>query len=181
MLVAYSVMLAAAWLWVGLRPGPGLLCSADSFFGAPLPVPLIHVLGALAGATAGLGVAAASSWASRKLASARRLEEAFARLLGPLDPFEVSSLALFSSVAEEALFRGALQPAIGLVATSLLFGLLHVGPSRIFAAWTAMAVAMGFALGALALSGTLLAPILCHGLVNLLNLRRIAALAHEPP
>jgi membrane protease YdiL (CAAX protease family) len=45
-------------------------------------------------------------------------------------------VSVFSGVGEEAFFRGALQPELGLVATSVLFGALHVVTERRFFVWT---------------------------------------------
>ena len=93
----------------------------------------------------------------------------------PLTPGQILLIAAASSVGEEAFFRGAVQPWLGLPVTSVVFGLLHVGPSRVFLPWTTMALIMGFALGLLfSWTGSLIAPVLCHGLINAINLRRIA-------
>ncbi|QIN80791.1 CPBP family intramembrane metalloprotease [Rubrobacter marinus] len=62
---------------------------------------------------------------------------------------DLVGLAVLSGVGEEALFRGALQPEIGIVASSLLFGALHVGPDRRYLLWTLWAVGAGFLFGAL--------------------------------
>ena len=60
-------------------------------------------------------------------------------------------------------FRGALLQEFGLVVSSLLFGLAHIGPDRRYLAWTAWAVLAGFVYGAIfELSGGLLAPIVAH-------------------
>lgn len=76
-------------------------------------------------------------------------------------------LSVLSGVGEEVLFRGALQPLIGLVAASLLFGALHVGPDRRYLVWTVWAVAAGFLFGALYLwSGGILASVTAHALHN---------------
>ena len=76
-------------------------------------------------------------------------------------------LAVLSGVGEEALFRGALQPEIGLVATSLLFGALHVGPDRRYLLWTLWAVGAGLLFGALyTWTGGILAPVVAHALHN---------------
>jgi len=78
-------------------------------------------------------------------------------------------------LGEEMLFRGLLQPAIGIVWSSLIFGLLHVGPDRRYAPWTLMAIGMGFAFGGLHYyTGNLLAPILAHFTINHFNLTAIA-------
>ena len=164
--VAYGVLLAIAILWAWLRGDRPLFAASD---------PMEPGWSALIGTAAGLLVAFLSQLTVSRFTWARRLEEEFARLLGPLTMFEVVLLALLSGVAEEAFFRGAMQPSIGFVLTSLIFGLLHVGPSKTYLPWTAMALGMGFALGAMyILTGTLIAPILCHFLINTINLRRIA-------
>jgi membrane protease YdiL (CAAX protease family) len=164
--VAYGVLLAIAILWAWLRGDHPLFTAPD---------PMEPAWSALIGTAAGLLVAFLSQLTVSRFTWARRLEEEFARLLGPMTMFEVVLLALLSSVAEEAFFRGAMQPTLGFILTSLIFGLLHIGPSRTYLPWTAMALIMGFALGAMYLwTGTLIAPILCHFLINTINLRRIA-------
>ena len=76
-------------------------------------------------------------------------------------------VSVFSGVGEEALFRGALQPEIGLVAASLLFGVAHVGPDRRYLVWTLWAVGAGFLFGALyEWTGGLLAPTVAHAAHN---------------
>ena len=76
-------------------------------------------------------------------------------------------ISVFSGVGEEALFRGALQPEIGLIAASLLFGAAHVGPDRRYLVWTLWAVGAGLLFGALyEWTGGLLAPTVAHAAHN---------------
>ena len=76
-------------------------------------------------------------------------------------------VSIFSGAGEEAFFRGAVQQEFGLVAASLLFGIVHVGPDRRYLVWTAWAVLAGFLFGALyEVTGGLLAPILAHAAHN---------------
>lgn len=76
-------------------------------------------------------------------------------------------ISVFSGVGEEALFRGALQPEIGLFAASLLFGVAHVGPDRRYLVWTLWAVGAGFLFGALyQWTGGLLSPTVAHATHN---------------
>jgi hypothetical protein len=83
-------------------------------------------------------------------------------------------LALFSSVAEELLFRGVMQANIGIVATSIIFGLLHKQPNTFIGVWSIFATLAGFIFGFLyQWSGGLLAPILAHFLINAVNLYRL--------
>ena len=146
------------------------------------PAPWLHASGTLAialglgaGALVGVLVVAATRVAVRRTAWARELHVEFRQIFGPLSTRDVLVFAALSSVAEELFFRGALQPSIGIVLSSLVFGLLHVGPSRRFAPWTAMAIAMGFVLGVLfQATGNLLAPVVAHLVINALNLRYIS-------
>ena len=96
-----------------------------------------------------------------------------AALLG-MSAGRVLTLALLSSISEELLFRAALLPALGLLASSLVFGILHVSPRGTYFAWTLWATLMGFTFGALFLaSGSLLAPIVAHALINYENMQYI--------
>lgn len=115
----------------------------------------------------------------RKLAG-----EAAPLLLDGMRVRDLVLLAVLSGVGEEALFRGALQPEIGLVAASLLFGALHLGPDRRYLLWTAWAVGAGFLFGGLyAWTGGILAPVVAHVLHNgatLLLWRRSRMLGRDP-
>ena len=100
------------------------------------------------------------------------LGRAFGQVLGPLGWADCLLLAALSGIAEEAFFRGGLQPLVGLVPASLIFGLVHFVPRREFLPWTGFAVAAGFLLGGLfELTGNLVAPVLAHATINALNLR----------
>lgn len=107
-------------------------------------------------------------------APGRALQLGFRELLGSLSDAEVLVFAGASALTEEVFFRGALQPAIGWVLASVIFGLVHVGPDRRFLVWTPLAVAAGLLFGALhALTGHLAGAVIAHGLVNFFNLRFI--------
>jgi membrane protease YdiL (CAAX protease family) len=89
-----------------------------------------------------------------------------------LDATGVLAIAALSAVAEELVFRGLLLPWVGLWPQAVVFGLAHAqlsGPSRWV--WVGWASVVGLALGAMfVLTGSLLGPILAHGLINGLNL-----------
>jgi membrane protease YdiL (CAAX protease family) len=77
-------------------------------------------------------------------------------------------------VAEETFFRGALQPTLGWLPASLIFGLVHFAPRRELLPWTGFALCVGMVLGALFEStGNLVAPIVAHVGINAVNLRRL--------
>jgi membrane protease YdiL (CAAX protease family) len=104
----------------------------------------------------------------RLVPALRKLSEELAPLL--VDGARGRDLVLVSvasGMGEEVLFRGALQPVLGIVLTSLLFGVLHVGPDRRYLIWTLWAVGAGFLFGFLYLwTDGLLAPITAHVLHN---------------
>jgi len=149
------------------------ICDIDVVF-LPRDDPGRAALGIALGAGFALAVVLLSSLGSRRYAWVRSLENEFRRLLGPMSDSEAFIAAVLSGCAEELFFRGALQPLLGLVGASLVFGLVHVGPGRRFLPWTAFALVAGFAFGSLVHFGFGLLPaMISHGIVNFLNLRRI--------
>lgn len=88
---------------------------------------------------------------------------------------QLAAVSVLAGVGEEALFRGVLQPlagrwlgpAVGLLLVSLLFGLVHA----VNRAYLLVTTIMGLYLGGLYLGReSLLAPITCHALYDLLAL-----------
>jgi hypothetical protein len=127
------------------------------------------------GAALGIAIVLLSGWFTRATLTGDRLARALARILGRRSVGECAVLALASGVGEEAFFRGALQPQLGLVATSLLFALAHFAPRRELLPWTGFSLAAGLALGWLFdATGNLVAPIVAHALVNAINLRLLS-------
>ena len=129
-----------------------------------------------------LGLAAGAAlvllwWAvARVLPLARELETHISEILGTLGASQAIGLAVMSGFAEEVFFRGVVQGSWGYLPATLLFAILHTGRQRSFRLWTAFALVSGLLLGALVLwTGTLLAAIVAHALVNGINLYRIAA------
>lgn len=165
----------AAWRgrpWAIVHPSPWLELSPPWAAGASLAAGLVLAAITLFG----------TRIAVRRVRWARDLHVAFREVLGPLDAGSIAVLALASGIGEEIFFRGALQPSIGLVATSLIFGLVHVGPDRRFFAWTAWAVLMGFALGAIhEATGSLLGCVLAHVAINYENLQFIVSYDPRDP
>ncbi len=127
----------------------------------------------LAGA-AGAAALLIGLWAVVRIffAAARRLEDSLAAVLGQPKADEILALAVLSGIAEELLFRGAIQGAWGWVWATALFALLHTGPGREHRWWTLFAAVAGCLFAFLReWSGALLAPIVAHILVNAVNLR----------
>jgi uncharacterized protein len=94
-------------------------------------------------------------------------------LFGSLPRPGALALGAAAGIGEEWLFRGVVQPVVGIVLASVLFGLAHVGGFRMlpFGVW---AMCMGFVLGGLAaVTGGLIAPIVAHGVYDMLALEYI--------
>ncbi|MFN0057234.1 MAG: lysostaphin resistance A-like protein [Planctomycetota bacterium] len=105
----------------------------------------------------------------------KRLERTFVSLLGSLNRQSIMLLAATSAVGEEVLFRGALQPVLGLGWTALLFGLLHFPFRRELWCWPVFAGLAGLLLGWLYdREGSLLAPIAAHFAINAISLELIS-------
>ena len=123
----------------------------------------------------GILIVVASRWCMLRYAWARLLADELRCAIGELNSREAVVLATLSGLSEEVLFRGVLQPALGLGLASMVFGLLHLGPNRRFLPWTLMACLAGLIFGLMYLwTGNLVAPVLAHVVVNALNLRHIA-------
>jgi membrane protease YdiL (CAAX protease family) len=99
--------------------------------------------------------------------------DALVPLFGRLDRASILIVAAAAGLGEEWFFRGVVQPVLGWLAASVVFGLAHVG-GRQMLAFGAWATVMGLALGGLALvTGGLLAPTVAHGLYDALALEYI--------
>jgi len=148
----YGSLTVVAAVWCGLR-GFGLPLLGESLLWSLL----LGVLSAVCTILLGL-------FAYRIIPALRRISEELApRLVDGARAGDLVLISVFSGVGEEAFFRGAVLQEFGLVISSLLFGLAHVGPDRRYLAWTAWAVLAGFVFGALfEISGGLLAPVVAH-------------------
>jgi membrane protease YdiL (CAAX protease family) len=168
----YGAFVAAAFLWSALagRPRlvyqPGLASPSRALLGAGI---------AFAGGMVSVGL---SRLLLERTRWARELFDWFAALLGPLSRRDVLLFALLSSVGEELLFRGAIQPSLGLYPTTLIFALLHFPPRRELWPWSLFAGVLGLGLGALSRwSGDLGGAVIAHFTVNALNLGAVAGRA----
>ena len=148
--------------------------------GLPLNVgagPWIRDVGA--GVLAATGFAVVNYWllcyapALRAVRAVRRVyRDLFKPLFAEIGALEVVVISLAAGIGEELFFRGALQPEVGLIPASLVFGVLHMGArgTIAFGGWAAI---MGAALGWLAVATEgLLAPIVAHAVYD------AAALVH---
>jgi membrane protease YdiL (CAAX protease family) len=133
------------------------------------------LLGPFVGLVFGLAMVFLSRLAVHSLEWARVLHREFHAVVHELNAREIFILAVASSVGEEMLFRGALVPMMGLMASSALFAVMHMRAQWRFLPWTIMSFIMGLAMGLLFQKlGNLGAPIVAHFVINFLNLHYIA-------
>lgn len=160
-------LVALAWAWLD---GHRLAWSLDAhWLTASYPVRL--ALSLALGLGLALLVVAATPALIKRTAWARALHAELKEIISPLSPAEITLLALASGLGEELFFRGALQPVLGLLLTSLIFGALHVGPKKVFLAWTFWAFVMGLLFGLIfELTGVLWGPVLAHVGINQRNM-----------
>lgn len=168
----YGGCAALAWLWGALAGRPWLLLRPRS-----LPA-------AAAGAAVGLGLGLAVVLLSRLLVRwsswGRELFDWFAGLLGPVSASQAVALAALSAVGEELLFRGAMQPSLGLWLTSGVFALLHFPQRARLWPWTLSAGLLGLAFGVMVeRSGHLGGPIVAHFVINAINLAEVGRRARQ--
>ncbi|MBW2314660.1 MAG: CPBP family intramembrane metalloprotease [Deltaproteobacteria bacterium] len=163
----YGVLFGLAWLWRSAWLGEPLLYASKEAAERGVDLGPDIAVGLLAGGV----VIGLSHQLTANTRSGRALAQGLAGLLGPLGLGHIAILALLSGVAEEAFFRGALQPRVGLVAASLVFGAVHYIPRPEFRLWTLFSVAAGFLLGFLFdATGNLVAPVVAHAAINGVNL-----------
>jgi membrane protease YdiL (CAAX protease family) len=123
------------------------------------------------GLGAGAAVVAATRLSVASFSWAQRLHLDLRPIAHGLRPWQIALIAGFSSLGEELLFRGLLQPWLGLLPTAVLFGVLHQLPGPTRWVWVSWALAVGLLLGTIfAATGSLLGPVIAHALVNAVNL-----------
>jgi hypothetical protein len=139
-----------------------------------------HIPLALAGAGAFFALGQGADSLSHTLSPdvARRVDTTTQHLFGQLDnPTGVVLLALLPGICEELLFRGALQPRIGLVATALLFTSIHTQYGISIDTVTIFVIALG--LGLIRKYANTTASCTCHISYNLLVGIGVAGVALE--
>ncbi len=108
--------------------------------------------------------------------SFRELKAIVMQVLGKVSVPMAIYLSLVTSIGEELLFRGAIQPFAGLLLTSILFGMLHMGHKGIISAWSIWALIAGCLLGWMyEETASIWPPLIAHfgvNMVSILSLRR---------
>lgn len=172
----YGVLLAAAFAWRLWADGvPPWRATATP---PAWPWPLRVAVGLAYGAVL---IAASRVWTARTEAG-RRLSDQLAAAIGPISTRTAVLLAGVSGLAEEAFFRGALQPQLGWPLATAAFGLAHFHPRGDLRVWSASAFLAGLGFAALfELTGDLAASATAHFLLNAVNLRWLAKRSAAQP
>ena len=127
-----------------------------------------------AGVGVGLMLVVATVAAEPIFPAMRELAQELIPVVAPFGMGRVLTLAICSGVAEEALFRGPCQHALGYVVASVLFALLHGGFSKRYIAWSTFALVAGLSFGLLVQAyGSVWPAVVAHFVVNAINLRRL--------
>jgi membrane protease YdiL (CAAX protease family) len=150
--------------WLGARGAAGLLLSLGF------------------GICVGAITIAATPTIVRRVGWARALHAALRPAVYGAGDGLLLALAVASAAGEELFFRGLLVPTIGVLASSLVFGVLHQIRGRGRWGWMAWATLMGllFALVFTA-TGSLAGPLVAHAAINRANLRFLRDNDPDPP
>jgi membrane protease YdiL (CAAX protease family) len=168
LLAAYGVAATASvGICVALGRNP-LQC--DAWLGTRGPASWLLSLGL------GVILGATTTFATRALVRRYRWARALHRGLRPAvlgaGNGSLAAVAFASAAGEELLFRGLLVPAVGVVASSVVFGALHQMRGRARWGWMAWATVMGLLFGSVfAATGSLAGPLVAHMAINHANLR----------
>jgi len=162
----YLGVAAAAVLW-RLDENAAPVCEGSSpclrLFIDPNHWPLDFGLGLLAAAF----ILIAWEITRRYWPLAAAMEEDLSARVGHLTSEEALAIALLSGFSEELFFRGAMQGSLGWLPATLVFAVLHTGPSRALRLWTVYAAVAGLAFSLLVVwRQNLLPPIVAHIVVN---------------
>jgi membrane protease YdiL (CAAX protease family) len=118
---------------------------------------------------------------SERLPRVRELGLALRPALAHASNAELLVTAAIVGAGEELFFRGILTPLLGVLLSSLVFGLVHQTRGRARFVWIAWATVMGVLFASLfELTGSLAGPILAHVVVNAANARYLRDEVREP-
>ncbi len=172
--VIYGTLTVIAVGFGIVRGNSDIFNHPNGFLQCCLPIGIRQLIGFICGLCIGLLVVRFSRYSVYKFTWAQELHKEFRSIFGPLRSIEIFTFAAVSSAAEEIFFRGVMQIELGIIASSLIFGALHLATDKRLIVWSLQAAIMGFVLGGLYwFSGDLLAPVTAHFVINYQNLHFI--------
>jgi membrane protease YdiL (CAAX protease family) len=143
-----------------------------SEFAVTRKVAIIGVLGGLGTAVSGFAIIFVGRLFKNSIKWIDALRQIIyaevAPLFKDLNLADIVLIAVSSGFCEESFFRGVMQTQIGLIPTSIIFGLVHC-PAPRYLSYGLWAAGAGLFLGYLRdYTGSVWAPIIAHGLSNLI-------------
>lgn len=165
--LAYTALAAVSLVVAALREESPFITTPL----LPVSAPLLVLASLALGGLVALVTVGGTRLAVKRFTWAKELHETLRPAVRDLSTLRLVAMAVASGLGEELFFRGLLVPAVGLVVSSLLFGLLHQAPGRARFVWMAWASIMGlvFALVFRA-TGSLVGPLFAHVTINAMNL-----------
>jgi len=125
----------------------------------------------------GLGAEAAQRWLTPQVAA--QVGSATSRLYQGVDtPLGILTIALVPAICEETLFRGALQPRLGMVWTAIVFALLHTQYGLSIDELAVLILAFG--LGILRRVTNTTTSMVCHAIYNAITAVQLASFFAGP-
>jgi membrane protease YdiL (CAAX protease family) len=159
------LVLAAAGVGLSIRRN---LAATSARLGLVVPA-WWHIALALAAAGVFFAIGQGAQVLSQSLTPsvAQQVDKTAQHLFGGLgDPVGIVALAFLPGICEEILFRGALQPRLGLIATAVLFAAIHTEYGLSIDVLTIFVIAIG--LGLIRKYANTTASCTCHITYNLL-------------
>jgi len=154
--------------------------ACDGWLHTPALVSVLLSLGA--GVCLGAITIGATRALVRRARWARALHAALRPAVHGAGDGTLLALAIASGTGEELLFRGLLVPTVGVLVSSLVFGVLHQirGPGRW--GWIAWATIMGLLFAVVFVAtGSLVGPLVAHVAINQANMRFLRDNDPRPP
>lgn len=184
LLVVYGIVaVVAASVLAFLRdppfdhPAPWLSLSSTGASGRAIGVGLGVLLGL---AFAGLVIASTAVLVARFDWAKSVAHELGPFAVGLTGPQLVAMLGL-AGLAEELVFRALLAPTLGVVVSSVLFGLVHQMGGKARWYWVIWASLVGLGLACLyATTGSLVGPLVAHAVINGVNVARVRKMSAPP-
>lgn len=124
-------------------------------------------------------VTAMAGWQIVELPQMKKIKLFFAELIGPikLSNSQIVFISICAGVGEELLFRGAIQPLLGIWITSILFVLLHGYLNPFNLPLTFYGIYMVFVIGVMGLMTEhigILTAMIAHILIDVILLRKLS-------
>ena len=125
-------------------------------------------------------VTAMAGWQIVELPQMTKIKRFFVELISPikLSKSQIVFISICAGVGEELLFRGAIQPVLGIWITSILFVLLHGYLNPFNLQLTFYGIYMVFVIGVMGLMTEhlgILTAMIAHTLIDVILLRKLSA------